>query len=71
MKYRRMRWARHVVRMGQMRDECKILVGKPAGNRPLGRPERIREDNIRMDLNQVEVWTGSVWFRTGISGGRL
>jgi len=39
-----MRW------VGQMRNEHKILVGKPEGKRPSGRPKRIWEDNIRMDL---------------------
>jgi hypothetical protein len=41
IKSRRMRWAGHVARMGKKRNACKILVGKPEGKRPLGRPRRI------------------------------
>jgi hypothetical protein len=40
IKSRRMRWAGHVSRMGEMRNAYKILVGKPEGKRPLGRPKR-------------------------------
>jgi hypothetical protein len=40
MKSRRMRWAGHVARMGEKRDACRLLVGKPEGRRPLGRPRR-------------------------------
>jgi hypothetical protein len=39
--------------MGEMRNAYKILVGKPERKRPLGRPERRREDNIRMDIGEV------------------
>jgi hypothetical protein len=45
---RRMRWAGHVARMGEKRNEFRILVGKPEGKRPLGRPRRRWVDN--MDL---------------------
>jgi hypothetical protein len=48
-----MRWAEHVVRLGEERDLYKVLVGKPEGKRPLGRPRRKWEDNIRMDLQAV------------------
>jgi hypothetical protein len=44
---RRMRWAGHVARMGEKRNAYKILVGKPERNRPLGRPRRRWEDNMR------------------------
>jgi len=54
VKSRRMRWARHVARMGEGRDVHRVLVGKPEGKRPLGRPRRIWEDNIKMDLREVE-----------------
>ena len=47
---RRLRWAGHVVRMDKGRSAFKILTGKPTGKRPLGRPRRRCEDNIRMDL---------------------
>jgi hypothetical protein len=50
---RRMRWAGHVARMGEKRNAYRLLVGKPEGKRPLGRPRRWRVDNIRMDLGEV------------------
>jgi hypothetical protein len=53
VKSRRMRWAVHVARMGEGRDVHRVLVGKPEGKRPLGRPRRRWEDNIRMDLQEV------------------
>ena len=53
VKSRRMRWAGHVARMGEDRGVQRVLVGKPEGKRPLGRPRRRREDNIKMDLQQV------------------
>jgi hypothetical protein len=46
------RWAGHVARMGEKRDAYRILVGRPEGRRPLGRPRR-RWDNIKMDLQEV------------------
>ena len=48
IKSRRLRWAGHVARMEEGRTAFKILTGKPTGNRPLGRPRRRREDNIRI-----------------------
>ena len=51
---RRMRWVGHVVRMGEERKVFRVLVGKPEGRRPLGRPRRRWVDNIRMDLQEVE-----------------
>jgi hypothetical protein len=53
IKSRRMRWAGHVARMGEGRGVCRVLVGKPEGKRPLGRPSRIWEDNIKMDIQEV------------------
>ena len=53
IKSRRMRWAGHVARMGEGRDVYRILMGKPEGKRPLGRPRRRWEDNIKMDLQEV------------------
>jgi hypothetical protein len=50
MKSRGMRWGRHVVRMGEKRNAYKILMGKPEGKRPLGRPRRRWVDNIKIDL---------------------
>jgi len=53
VKSRRMRWAGHVARMGKGRGVYRLLAGKPEGRRPLGRPRRRWEDNIRMDLREV------------------
>ena len=53
VKSRRMRWAGHVTRMGEDRGVHRVLVGKPEGKRPLGRPRRRWEDNIKMDLREV------------------
>jgi hypothetical protein len=50
LKSRRLRWTGHVARMGEERGVHKLLVGKPEGKRPLGRPRRRWEDNIKMDL---------------------
>ena len=50
VKSRRMRWAGHVARMGEGGEVHRVLVGKPEGKRPLGRPRRRWEDNIKMDL---------------------
>ena len=53
IKSRRMRWAGHVARMGEEKGAYRVLVGKPEGKRPLGRPRRRWVDNIRMDLQEV------------------
>jgi hypothetical protein len=53
IKSRRMRWAWHVARMGEGRDVYRVLVGKPAGKRPLGRPRCRWKDNIKMDFHEV------------------
>jgi len=54
IKSRRMRWAGHVARIRERRGVYRVLVGKPEGKRPLGRPRRRWEDNIKMDLQEVE-----------------
>ena len=54
IKWRRMRWAGHVARMGEERGVYRVLVGKPEGRRPLGRPRYRWVNNIRMDLQEVE-----------------
>jgi hypothetical protein len=59
-KSRRMRWAGHAARMGKMRNAYMILVGKPEGKRPLGRPRRRWVDNIRVDLGEIG-WDGVDW----------
>ena len=51
---RRMRWAGHVARMGEKRGVYRVLLGKPEGKRPLGRPRRRWVDNIRVVLQEVE-----------------
>jgi len=53
IKSGRMRWAGYVARMGEERGVCRVLLGKPEGKRPLGRPRRRWVDNIRMDLQEV------------------
>jgi hypothetical protein len=60
IKSRRMRWAGHVARMGATWNAYRILVGKPEGKRPLGRPRRRWVDNIKMDLREVG-WDGVDW----------
>jgi len=47
------RWEGNVARMGDRRDVCRALVRKPEGKRPLGRPRRRWEDNIKMDIQEV------------------
>jgi hypothetical protein len=53
IKARRIRWAGHVARMGEVRGAYNILVERPEGRRPLGRPRRRWEDNIEMDLKEI------------------
>ena len=76
IKSRRMRWAGHVARMGEERGVYRVLVGKPEGRRPMGRPRRRWVDNIRMDLQEVGCgymdWIGLAqdrdrWRRTLVS----
>ena len=66
----RMRWAGHVACMRERRGIYRVLVGKPEGKRPLGRPRR-RWDNNKMDLREVGIWTGSSWLRIGTGGGHF
>jgi hypothetical protein len=65
-------WGRIEV-LGEDRSVHSLLVGKPEGKRPLGRPRRRREDNIKMDLQEVGgvVETGWSWLRIGTGGGHL
>jgi hypothetical protein len=60
IKSRKMRWAGHVASMGEGRGAYRVLGGRPEGRRPLGRPRRRWEDNIKMDLQEVG-WEGVVW----------
>jgi len=60
--------------MVERRGVYRVLVGKPEGKRPLERPRRRWEDNIKMDLQEVGsggLWTGSIWLRIGTGGGHL
>jgi hypothetical protein len=58
----RMRWAEHVARMGEGRGVYRVLVGRPEGKRPLGRPRRRWEDNIKLDLRDVGI-DGANWIQ--------
>jgi hypothetical protein len=73
VKSRRMRWAEHVARMGEDRGVYRVLVGKPEGTRPLGRPRRRWEDIIRWIFRKLEgvMGTGWSWLRIGTDGGHL
>jgi hypothetical protein len=62
IKSRRMRWAGHVARMAEGRGVYRVLVGKPEGKRPLGRPTRRWEDNIKLDLMETGI-NGANWIR--------
>jgi hypothetical protein len=53
IKSRRMRWAGYVARMGERRGVYRVLVGKSEGKRPVGRPRRRLEGNIKMDIQEV------------------
>jgi len=57
IKPRRVRWAGHTARMGEVRNEDEVLVGKSEGKRPLGRLRSRWEDNIVMNFNKVG-WEG-------------
>jgi hypothetical protein len=58
-----MRLAGHVARIGQKRNAYRILVGKPEGKSPLGRPRRRWVDNIKMDLSEIG-WDDVDWIDT-------
>jgi hypothetical protein len=62
IKSRRMRGARHVARMGEGKGVYRVLVGRPEGKRPLGRPRCRWEDNVKMDLMEVGI-DGANWIR--------
>jgi hypothetical protein len=62
IKLRRTKWAGHAERMGATRNAHKVLVGKPEGRRPLGRPRRRWVDNIKIDLGEIG-WDGMDWIK--------
>ncbi|KAJ4435857.1 hypothetical protein ANN_18476 [Periplaneta americana] len=53
IEFQRLRWAGHVARMDESRNAYRVLVGRPEGKRPLGRPRRRWDDNIKMDLREM------------------
>jgi hypothetical protein len=65
IKSRRMRWAGHVAPMGEKRNVYKLLVGKPEGKRPLGRPSSRWVDNIKMNLLDRLGQCGLDWSSSG------
>jgi hypothetical protein len=75
VKSRRMRWAWHVARIGEKRNTYGILVGKPEGRRPLGRPRRGQVNDNKMDLREIGWdgvdWIGLIGLRIGTSGELL
>jgi hypothetical protein len=62
IKSRKMGWAGHVARMGEGRGVYRILVGRTEGKRPLGRPRRKWEDNIKMNLREIGI-DGANWIQ--------
>jgi hypothetical protein len=70
IKSRRMKWAGHVARMGDKRGAYRVLMGNTEGKRPLGRPRRRWEDDIKMDIQELGsgAWTGLVWLSRGTGG---
>ena len=73
IKSRRVRWAWHVAGTGERKGVYRVLVGKPEGKRPLGRPRSRMEDDIKLDLQEVGLgaWTGSSWLRIERGAGHL
>ena len=57
--YRGLRWAGHEARMEEGRSTFKILTSKPTGKRPLGKPRRRWEDNVRMNLGEIGINAGN------------
>jgi len=74
IKSRRMRCVGHVAHVGKRRGAHRVLMRKPKGKGPLGKPRHRWEDNIKMHLQEVGwegTWTGLIWLRIGISGKLL
>jgi hypothetical protein len=69
IKSRSMRWAGHVAHMGEERNLYKVLMGKPEGKRPLGRPRHRQEDGIRIDLREIG-WGSVDWIQMAQDRGR-
>jgi hypothetical protein len=62
MKSSKMRWRGHVASLGDGRSVYRVLVGRPGGKRPLGRPRRRWEDNIKLDIREIVI-DGANWIR--------
>jgi hypothetical protein len=62
IKSRRMTWAAHVARVGEGRGVYRVLVGGPEGKRPLGKPRRRWENNIKLDLKEIGI-DGKNWIQ--------
>jgi hypothetical protein len=73
IKSRGMRWTGHVVRVGERRGVHMVLVGKPEGKKPLGRPRHKWGIILRWIFRKwdLEVRTGSIWLRISTGGGHL
>jgi hypothetical protein len=69
IKSRRMRWAGYVAHMEEKGKAYRILIGKPEGKRPLVRPRRRWEDNIKMDLREIG-WGGVDWIDLALDRGQ-
>jgi hypothetical protein len=69
IKSRKMRLAEHVAQIREGRGVYSVLVLKTEGKRPLERTRRRWDDNIKMDLQEVGVWTGLSWLRIGTGAG--
>jgi hypothetical protein len=69
IKLRRMRWTGHVARIGDMKNAYTILIGKPVGKRPLGRPRRRWEDISKMDLRETGM-EGVDWIHVALDRDR-
>ena len=68
VKSRRMRWTGHVAHMGEDRGVPRVLVGKPEGKRPLGRPRHGWEDNISYNISTCGAYGGGLRCAQGVGG---